>query len=169
MEFDTIEDAVKYIKDILRLDKIDYSCGSYSYGEKGQLRMIAEHTGRQVVVKPEVNGWYKYGERIKVQGNYIASLAILKLFAEGKEIAAKAIANCLTQKVAEIVFNLEKPIDREMFFALCYYGATSYIHECKRAECSIEMFSLVPADYLNSALDEISEYHLRRLETGNQG
>ena len=167
MEFKEMDAAVQFIKNTLRIENLSYQYGSYSYGEKGQLTLVADHKGDKVIIRPEINcRWYDNDKRVKTYGPYLATLAVLKLFADGFPASAKRLATLIASSVHKVTFELERETDWHIVMALAYYGITTYFDNKKnRAECSITANSLVPPDYLECVINEISVHHHRVLET----
>ena len=164
MEFKEMDAAVQFIKNTLRIENLSYQYGSYSYGEKGQLTLVADHKGDKVIIRPEINGrWYcDNTPRVKTYGPYLASLAVLKLFADGFPASAKRLATLIASSVHKVTFELERETDWHIVMALAYYGITTYFDNKKnRAECSITANSYIPTDYLISVTTEINSYHER--------
>jgi hypothetical protein len=92
-----MNEAIRYIKETLGLPELQYSCGPYSYGQKGNIRLIAEYNNRGIEVRQEE--WYpeKSDEMkmVEIDNSQIAKIAFSKLYHEGKKDSALRLASSI--------------------------------------------------------------------------
>ena len=90
MKFDNMDKAIEYIKSTLGIIELQYESGSYSYGQKDDIRLIAEYNNHYIEVKSETWAPEESDEMkmIEADNTQLSKMAFFKLYSEKKADAA---------------------------------------------------------------------------------
>lgn len=154
MKFKTMDDARQYIKTTLGINELQYSSGSYSYGQKGNIRLIAEYNNHGIEVKSEVWEPEKSDEMVMVEIDNagMAKMAFFKLYQDGKNDAALRLANrilshdCIKLSISDIDWDIET--------ALNYCGAHPSVGRRYMATFNFKGKSKIPKGHYESLIGE---------------
>lgn len=155
--FGSMEAAVQYIKETLRLDQLQYQYGSYSFGQKWHIRLVAEHMAHHVELTQYLLYSHIYDVSPKIPKNNldICKLAFSKLNQEDKTVPAFKLYNRIQRKLPVILE--ETIIDLEIELALVYCGAHPSISHKHQGVFDINEISHVHEHQYQEILSEINK------------
>lgn len=153
-KFDNMDKAQTYIKTTLGITELQYYTGSYSYGQKGNIRLIADYNNRSIEVKSEVWEPEKSDEMNMVEtcNSQIAKLAFFKLYQDKKIDAALRLANCILSHDS-ITLGIGD-VDWEIEIALNYCGAHPSVGRKYMANFNFKGKTLLPEEQYASLMRE---------------
>lgn len=153
-KFKNMDDARKYIETTLGITELQYSSGGYSYGQKGNIRLIADYNNRSIEVKSEV--WEpeksEETEMVETDNSKIAKLAFFKLYQDKKKDAALRLANCIFSHDS-ITLSIGD-IDWEIEIALNYCGAHPSVGRRYMASFNFKGKTKLPEGHYESLMRE---------------
>ena len=115
--FESMSQAAEYIQETLCIEELPYYYGSYSYGQKANIRLVAMWKDNKVMVTSEK--WTKKGEDntlMNVSNKEIAKMAFFKLYFERKTNSAARLAsaligsNSITMGFGDIEWEIEEAL-----------------------------------------------------------
>lgn len=149
-----MNEAIRYIRETLGIQELQYSCGPYSYGQKGNIRLIAEYNKHGIEVRQEEWDPEKSDEMkmIEVNNSQIAKIAFSKLYQEEKKDSALRLA-CTILSGDSIKLGIGDT-DWEIEIAFNYCGAQLSIGRRYMATFRFKGTTTIPEGHYESLVRE---------------
>ena len=154
MKFENMNQAIECIESTLGITELQYKSGSFSYGQKDNVRMIAEYNNRQIEVRLETWEPGKNDElkMTEVANTQISKMAFFKLYNKEKKEAALRLANCILSHNC-IKLNISD-IDWDIEIALDYCGAHPVVGRRYMSTFNFDGKTTIPEGHYESLVRE---------------